>query len=338
MSRVFVCGLGAVSPAGWDVPALRNALQHGEPLPPQKLEHPGWVMPLQARHVPNQTPRPAFFSNPRLRRASPIAHYAVAATLDATQKAKGRVGVIACFQSGCVQYSHRFFEETLQDPSTASPLLFPETVFAAPASHIATLIAGTPSATTIVGDPAAYLQGMALGVQWLEDNTVDACVVIGAEELSWLLGDALRLFDSAAILGCGAGAVCLTLDPALSIGVELAGITDAHSYTKQQNRTRAANAMRRQLPSSAQDLMLFDGISGERRLDGPENAAWRDWSGPRLSAKKILGEGFMAAGAWQCVAACDAVAQNRCSSALVSLVGCNQHAIGAQFSKCEPTI
>ena len=72
MSRVFVCGLGAVSPAGWDVPALRNALQHGEPLPPQKLEHPGWVMPLQARHVPNQTPRPAFFSNPRLRRASPM--------------------------------------------------------------------------------------------------------------------------------------------------------------------------------------------------------------------------------------------------------------------------
>ena len=33
MNRVFVSGLGAVSPAGWGVPALRSALAAGEPLP-----------------------------------------------------------------------------------------------------------------------------------------------------------------------------------------------------------------------------------------------------------------------------------------------------------------
>jgi hypothetical protein len=39
----------------------------------------------------------------------------------------------------------------------------------------------------------------------------------------------------------------------------------------------------------------------------------------------------MAASAWQCVAACKALTEKRYGSAVVSLVGCNQQAIGAQF-------
>ena len=35
MSKVFVAGIGAVSPAGWNVAALRAALDKGEPLPAQ---------------------------------------------------------------------------------------------------------------------------------------------------------------------------------------------------------------------------------------------------------------------------------------------------------------
>ena len=41
MSRIFVAGLGAVSPAGWKVAALREALAQAEPLPAQSLERPG---------------------------------------------------------------------------------------------------------------------------------------------------------------------------------------------------------------------------------------------------------------------------------------------------------
>jgi hypothetical protein len=40
----------------------------------------------------------------------------------------------------------------------------------------------------------------------------------------------------------------------------------------------------------------------------------------------------MAAAAWQCVAACDAVAAGRFAAANVSLVGSNQQAIGARFA------
>jgi len=337
MSRVFVCGLGAVSPAGWTVAAFRDVLIRGEPLPVQSLARPGWEKSLRARLVPEPSPRPAFLTHPRLRRTSPITHYAAAAALEAVARLKPnsdasrRLGVIVCLQSGCVQYSYRFFDEVLKNPATASPLLFPETVFAAPTSHVAALLGNTPLAHTFTGDPASFLQGLTLGVQWLERNRVEACVVIGAEETHWLLADALWHLEHSAVISGGAGAVCLSLDPALSRGVELAAVTDVHPYTAHRSRQHAARAMRGQLPAAAADELLCDGLSGSPRANAPEHSAWHDWTGARLSLKQILGEGLMAAAAWQCVAAADAVAGGRLAAANVSLVGVNQHAIGARF-------
>ena len=70
-------------PAGWNVVALREALNKGEPLPIQPVERPGWEKPLRARPVPNPAARPEFLAHPRLRRTSPITHYVVAAALEA---------------------------------------------------------------------------------------------------------------------------------------------------------------------------------------------------------------------------------------------------------------
>ena len=89
--------------------------------------------------------------------------------------------------------------------------------------------------------------------------------------------------------------------------------------------------MRSQLPPGTPDELLCDGQDDSPRVDTPERAAWRDWPGRRLSLKPFLGEGLMAAAAWQCVTACDAVATQTVSAATVSLVGCNQQAIGARF-------
>ena len=44
----------------------------------------------------------------------------------------------------------------------------------------------------------------------------------------------------------------------------------------------------------------------------------------------------MAAAAWQCVFAIDALREKRCEVANVSVVGCNQQAIGAQFGAEGP--
>jgi len=344
MSRIFVAGWGAVSPAGWNVGALREAMVKAEPLPTQSLDRPGRGKPLPARPVPNPTARLEFLTHPRLRRASPITHYVVATALEATaglranQNPKLCLGLVVCLQSGCVNYSCRFYDETLKDPATASPLLFPETVYAAPASHLAAVLGNVSLASSLVGDPAAFLQGVSLGTQWLEENRVDACLVIGAEEMNWILADALWHLERPAVLTAGAGALCLCRNPEWSAGVELAAITAAHTYSSHTNRLQAARAMREQLGKSSPGELLCDGAGGSPRVNAEETAAWRDWTGPRLSPKRILGEGLMAAAAWQCVAACDAVAGGRFTAANVSLVGSNQQAIGARFVRAGAAI
>lgn len=339
MSRVFVAGLGAVSPAGWGVSALRNALDKNEPLPVQSLARPGWDQPLRARLVPNPATRPEFLAHPRLRRSSPITHYAASAALEALAKLRAdadaknfRLGLIACLQAGCVQYSCRFYDETLKDPATASPLVFPETVHAAPTSHVAALLENVTLAYSLIGDPSSFLQGVALGAEWLWEKRVDACLVFGADETNWILADAFMHLDRQAIVTAGAGALCLCQDEKFSIGVELAAITDAHVFSARQNRGQAAKAMRAQLGKISSGELLCDGLGVSGRADAAERAGWSDWPGPRISPKKVFGEGMMAAAAWQCVAACDALAEKKFAGAVVSLVGANQQAIGARFA------
>jgi len=162
------------------------------------------------------------------------------------------------------------------------------------------------------------------------EKRVDASLIIGAEETHWILADALWHLEREAVFTGGAGALCLSCDPQLSVGVQLAAITDPHTYSARLPRGRAARAMRDQLDGSNSDL-LCDGLGGGPRANAPEAAAWADWTGPRLSLKRTLGEGLMAAAAWQCVAACDAVAGGRFAAANVSLVGGSQQAIGARF-------
>lgn len=341
MSRVFVTGCGAVSPAGWGVAPLREALQQGRPLPVQPLPRPGWQKPLRERPVPAPPLRPQFLGHPRLRRTSPLTHYAAAAALEAATGLRPdpgqdfRLGLIVCLHSGCVNYSCRFFEEVLKDPATASPLLFPETVFSAPASHVAALLGHTPLACTLLGDPASFVQGLAQAAAWLEERLVEACIVVGTEETNWVRADALHHFERDTVISCGAGALCLCSEPGPSARVELKAVTDAHTYTRRRGRAQAARAMRTELDGSAGGELLCDGLGDCPRADSAERAAWRDWTGPRLSPKRILGEGHMAAAAWQCVAACDALAGSRFPSAIVSLVGCNQHALGARFVRAE---
>lgn len=339
MSHVFISGMGSVSPAGWGMTAFNSALMQGIPIPTTPLSRPGREERLVIRKIPECKPRPAFLAHPRFRRASAVSHHAGAAAIEALGSGNSdsaRLGLILCLQAGCVQYADRFFSETLNDPLTASPLLFPETVLAAPASHIAAFLKNVYVTHTLVGDPATYLQCLAMGADWLLGGQVDRCLVIGAEESSWLVSSAARFWDDGLVASSGAGALCLTLDPAASIGVALERITDAHLFTGKQSRLKAAAQMRSQLPASAPDRLLCDGLQNLHHTDAPECAAWSDWNGPRLSPKLILGEGLCASAAWQCLAACHAIASGVHPSAIVSVVGCNQQAIGAQFIHSAP--
>ncbi len=318
---------------------FRSALSGGVPLPIKPLPRPGLSEPLQVRAVPPPAGRPPFLAHPRLRRTSPIAQYVLASALEALGADAPKVnsgelslGIVVCVMSACVNYSRRFYDEALKDPATASPLVFPETVFNAPSSHLAAFLGSRAINYTLVGDPATFVQGLALGAQWLVGNRVQACLVVGAEELDWLTAEASHLFDPDVVVADGAGAVYLRQEPGNGARAQLTAVTDAALYTSRATRARAIQQVKNEIALSSNGGLLCDSLKGVPALDRCEQDAWADWNGARVSPAKFLGEGLMAGAAWQCVAAVDALARGEHPAAIVSVAGCNQQAIAARFS------
>lgn len=335
MNRVFVNGIGAVSPVGWTVEALRNAVNNGQVPANACVQRPGWSQPLACRRVPPPNPSPAVFAHPRLRRTTPITSFAASAALQAIADAKAdpkteRIGIILCVLAGCVQFTRRFYHEAWTNPATASPLVFAETVFNAPSSHVAAVLPSSSINYTLLGDTSGYLEGVALVTDWLEKDLVDGCLVIGAEEIDWPILDAFHLFAPRVVCSEGAGALYVSNRAS---AVELTAITEPHIFANRLQKGDANKAVRADLSRRLSTKpLLCDSQVGIKNYDASENAVWRDWSHTRLSPKTILGEGMMAGSAWQCVAAVDALRQSETNSALVSISGCLQQAIGASFA------
>lgn len=321
MKQVFIHGVGAVSPAGWGLDALRAAVAAGVP-----------AGGADQRAVPPPSPRPACLAHPRLRRSSPVSQFAVAAAVEALGggPADGeRLGVILAVHSGCVQYSRRFHAEALRDPATASPLLFPETVFNAPASHLAAVLGTRAVNCTLVGDAGAFLDGLGLAANWLAAGELDACLVVGAEELDPLTLAAFRLFAPRITLAEGAGALLLRAGDGTDARAELRAVTEAHTFTDRAGRDAAAAAMFREL-AALNPPVLVDGRCGTPFVDGPENR--HAFAGQRLSPGRVLGHGLCAGAAWQAGLGVELTASSPAPVAM-SVVGVNQQAAGAVFSR-----
>jgi hypothetical protein len=236
---------------------------------------------------------------------------------------------------GCVTYSRRFYDEALHQPSLASPLLFPETVFNAPGSHLASILRTSGPNYTVVGDQGSFGVGMAIAADWLVQEQVDGCLLVGAEELDWTMADAMEMFSSQAIMSEGAGALYLRLSRPRTTCTSLAAITSAHLYRRHVTREDCVRRMRAQLPEMAAAELLCDGVQGASRLDAAEAVVWGDWVGARLSPRGILGEGLVASAAWQTVLAVDALNGGGYRAATVSLVGCNEQTTGIRFERRE---
>lgn len=342
--RITVAGIGAVSSAGWGVEALWNAVRSGEVLPAEILPHPSGDPRLAraARRVPKPDPRPAFLAHPRLRRASVISHFAAAAALEAMgaeglerlktdPEAGSRTGIICSLLNGSVNYSARFHGEVLKDPGTASPMLFPETVFNAPASHVATLLGITAPVTTVLGDTAQFFPAVEMAVQWLLDGVVDRCLIIGAEEADWLTAEALALLAPGTVLSEGAGALLLEKN---GPGPLLAAVYGP--VTIQTSRAAAAASLFREFASRdsgfassggpsgniprAQDALLVTDLCGDPATDAATAAAiatsWPVAAAavqPPLHPRIILGESLGAAAALQAVLAVRALSPSEIS-------------------------
>src|SRR5438270_420855 len=191
-----IAGRSWVTPLGSGVDDVWQQLVAGETAPVEILENEKNGARYLVRRVPSSTPFP---SHPRLRRASAISRFAAAAGLTALRQAKqplpplDRIALVFAISNGGVIYTRRFYADIVKSGAqSASPMLFPETVFNAPASHLAAILGISGASYTVVGDGAVGILALKLAEDLIASSDLDACLVVAAEEIDPLVCEAYR--------------------------------------------------------------------------------------------------------------------------------------------------
>jgi 3-oxoacyl-[acyl-carrier-protein] synthase II len=315
-----IAGMGWVTPLGNGVDAVWEQLLDGHEACAEKMSEQFGNRSYIAFRV-HESALGRLVSHPRLRRASAISRFAAAAGLEALQAAgvkvepqnAERMALVFAISNGGVIYTRRFYGDIVETGAqSARPLLFPETVFNAPASHLAAILGTTGSTYTLVGDSAVGLLAIRMAEDLMTNEELEYCLVVGAEEVDWLLCDAyrrwrlLRLappmepFNKTArgmILSEGAGAILLSRTGPIMIAQ-----TDAGAYYRK--RTETEEILSRILSNLTQSEVDFVISSANGTfIDQAECRALRRMIPDAIvyTAKPALGESVGAAGLWQVI-------------------------------------
>lgn len=337
-SPVFVHGYGSVSAAGMDAAALYQACSNKNDITITQLTRQvkEETISYNVRPVDQLELRGVMPKHPRLRRASGVTKSAITAAAEALgeerissiQNGEIRLGVVVSLINGCVNYSNRFYTEVVSDPSLASPILFPETVFNAPASHVAAYLGSDGPAYTLLGDSSAWFSAIDVARGWLDTDQVDGCLILCAEELDWLSCEGLSYYSRELVATEGAAAIYLENNPS---EIELASLLGPFDYTSHEEK-RIAIQQAWEIEKDADSDLLIDGLTGISQLDRDEQSATDDWSGQRISPLATLGSGMGANCGFQTIIALEALKHNGGAS-IVFASGGNQHAYSARFQK-----
>jgi 3-oxoacyl-(acyl-carrier-protein) synthase len=195
-----ICGMGWVTPLGSGVDSVWQRLLRGEEAEPEQIQDEWGKRAYSVFPAPDSALQ-ALPLHPRLRRASAISRFAAAAGLEAfndagirlDSKLAKRTALVFAVSNGGVIYTKRFYRDIVESGAqSASPLLFPETVFNAPASHLAAILGISGATYTLVGDGAVGALAVRMAEDLMGNDELDYCLVVGAEEIDWLLCDAYR--------------------------------------------------------------------------------------------------------------------------------------------------
>lgn len=352
-------GMGWVTPLGSDLASVWSRLLNDETAAAQSISSPlGAAYPVLAVPAEATARAPA---HPRLRRSSAISRFAVVAGLAALDNAglkldeekAGRTALIFAVSNGGVIYTKRFYHEIVESGAqAASPLLFPETVFNAPASHLAAILGIMGASYTLVGDGAVGILALKMAEDLMESETLDRCLVVAAEEADWLLCDAYRkwrLLRSApplepfgkpprgTVLSEGAGAVLLSRGGAIGLKKIVAGT----NFRKQSEASRALAKVYADLGDAEVDLVVAS--ANGTFIDAAERAAISAHS-PKANVypiKAALGESVGASTLWQTICAAQALLRQQVPgspgpaelrTAVVSACGLNQQVAGLRLA------
>lgn len=327
--NICIRGVGAVSSAGWSAAAMHEAVRAGIPLPSKPCARPGDVRnwPCESRFAPASPPE-KIARHPRLRRSSAITRYSVAAALEALADAGHNpaapppgLGILFVMMNGCVNYTGRFFHEVLQNPAQASPLIFPETVFNAPASHLASFLGVDGAVSTLLGSPNSIMEALDTAAFWIGSGIVEDCLVIAAEECDWLSAEGLTYYHPNLIASEGAGALLLS---ASGDGPRVSEMIGPLAYLSWQERCDLLPDLAAQTLAKFQGpATLINDSTGIHKLDHAEITAWsgRPWDSV-LCPKYVLGESMGASSALQLVLGTLAVRQTQ-QPVVISMPGSN---------------
>jgi 3-oxoacyl-[acyl-carrier-protein] synthase II len=320
-----IAGMGWVTPLGTDVDSVWERLLQGDEASATTISEQFADRAYSVFRVPESALKG--ISHPRLRRASAISRFAAVAGLDALESAgvkldsqnAEKIALIFAISNGGVTYTKRFYGEIVATGAqAASPLLFPETVFNAPASHLAAILGVTGATYTLVGDGAVGLAAITMAEELMANAALDYCLVVGTEEIDWLLCDAYRRWrllrleppiepfskqNRGMILSEGAGAIVLARDGFVTI-------ERAHPGGYFSKRAEAEKILKRILRDLTQTETDFVVSSANGTfVDQAESQALQEVVPNALvyTGKPALGESVGAAGLWQIILAAKAL-------------------------------
>ncbi len=319
-------GMGWVTPLGSGVREVWQRLMNGDQAAAETISSPLSDRTYPVFRVPPDAIAKAP-AHPRLRRSSAISRFAVVAGLAALEDARvkldaaaaERTALIFAISNSGVVYTKRFYHDVVESGAqAASPLLFPETVFNAPASHLAAILGLTGASYTLVGDGAVGLLALKMAEDLMQNPALDRCLIVGAEEADWLLCDAYRrwrllrlappveLFQEkprGMILSEGAGAVLLERRGSPQIETIDAGT----NFRRQKEAAACVDEIFSRLGANDRDLIIAS--ANGTFVDRAESAAVRQRC-PRArvySPKVSLGESVGASSLWQVICAAQAL-------------------------------
>lgn len=338
---VFISGAGWITPLGAGLDEVWDTVLAGTPAPVKELAGPSGKKAHPAAMVPAKLVD-AVARNARLRRSSNISLFAAAAGLAALRDAgldAGSVGdcaVVFAVSDGGVIYTRKFYDQVVRE-GTGSPLLFPETVYNAPGSHVAALLGLDGITYTLVGDASAGMSALEMGMELVGSGKVERCLVVGAEEADWVLGEAYRqwrLASPGALIADGAAAVVLSREG----GCRVEGVSGGVPFFRQKEAGESLAAALRQLPAGqlpegGGPSRVISGANGTF-VDEAERAAVEAVYGvvPTIYPKVSLGDAFGASALMQIVCAVQSLRREPTGTVLVPVVGLNHQAAAALLS------
>ncbi len=334
-----IAGMGWVTPWGRDLRSTWTAISKSKQAKPEFLTSPVDGRRVPVLRVPEDSVKDTA-AVPRLRRSSIISHLAVSASVDAVASARlepdalKRTALVFASSDGGVVYTRKFFAEIVERGEGAgSPLLFPETVYNAPASHIAARLGLECEVLTLVGDAAAGLSAVQTACELIAAGEAESCVIAAAQELDWITCEAYRRWgliqdgsNSACIFSEGAAAIVLTGKPN---ACRILATHPGYSYSTEAEADKKFETMLTELLQRA-PVDLFVSCASGTRFDLPERKCIAKHlpSARILTPKSVLGESFACSTLQQIITGVLALEESGGGNALVVTTGYNRQVAG----------